>query len=84
MRVDSGIFGGFTVPAAYDSLLAKVIVTAATREQALARMRRALSEFIIGGIRTNVAFHLRLLDDEEVREGRMTTRTVERFMGQTK
>jgi acetyl-CoA carboxylase biotin carboxylase subunit len=84
VRVDSGIFGGFTVPAVYDSLLAKVIVTAATREQALARMRRALSEFIIGGIRTNIAFHLRLLDDEEVRDGRMTTRTVERLMQQSK
>jgi acetyl-CoA carboxylase biotin carboxylase subunit len=82
VRVDSGVFGGFTVPAVYDSLLAKVIVTAPNRSLALARMRRALHEFIVGGIRTNVAFHLRLLDDPEVRAGTMTTRTVERVMAE--
>jgi acetyl-CoA carboxylase biotin carboxylase subunit len=82
VRVDSGIFGGFTVPADYDSLLAKVIVTAPTRPQALARMRRALNEFIVGGIRTNIPFHLHLLDDPEVQAGTMTTRTVERIMSQ--
>ena len=80
VRVDSGVFGGFTVPAAYDSLLAKVIVTGSTRDQAINRMKRALSEFIVGGIRTNIPFHLRMLEDEEVINGTMTTRTVERIM----
>jgi len=80
IRVDSGVFGGWTVPSQYDSLLAKVIAHAPTREHALRRMRRALDEFIIGGIRTNIDLHKRLLDLPEVREGRMTTRTVEQLM----
>jgi len=80
VRVDSGVFGGWTVPAHYDSLLAKVIVCAQTRELALRRMRRALDEFIVGGIRTNIDLHKRLLDDGEVRSGSMTTRTVERVI----
>lgn len=54
IRVDSGIYGGWTVPQHYDSLLAKVIAHAPTREQAMVRMDRALDEFIIGGIRTNI------------------------------
>ena len=78
--MDSGVFGGFTVPAMYDSLLAKVIVTGATRDQAINRMKRALNEFIVGGIRTNIPFHLRMLDDEEVINGTMTTRSVERIV----
>src|SRR6187399_13994 len=80
IRVDSGVFGGWNVPPNYDSLLAKVIAHAPTREHALRRMRRALDEFIIGGIRTNIDLHKRLLDLPEVREGRMTTRTVEQLM----
>lgn len=80
VRVDSGVYGGFTVPSCYDSLLAKVIVHASTRDLALVRMERALREFIVSGIRTNIPFHLRLLADEEVRAGKMTTRTVERIL----
>ena len=80
VRVDSGVYGGWTVPQHYDSLLAKVIVGAPTREKALVRMRRALDEFIIGGIRTNIPFQLRLLSDPEVISGKMTTRTVERIV----
>jgi acetyl-CoA carboxylase biotin carboxylase subunit len=80
VRVDSGVFGGFTVPPNYDSLLGKVIVHAATREQALKRMQRALDEFIIGGIRTNIPLHKELLALPEVMNATMTTRTVENFM----
>jgi acetyl-CoA carboxylase, biotin carboxylase subunit len=80
VRVDSGVFGGFTVPPNYDSLLGKVIVHAATREQALQRMRRALDEFIIGGIRTNIPLHKELLSLPDVINATMTTRTVENFM----
>lgn len=80
IRVDSGVFGGWQVPPHYDSLLAKLIAHGATRDQALRRMRRALDEFIIGGIRTNIDLHKRLLDLEEVQTGEMTTRTVENFM----
>jgi acetyl-CoA carboxylase biotin carboxylase subunit len=80
VRVDSGVFGGWTVPPHYDSLLAKVIVHAPTREQALIRMQRALNEYIISGIRTNIDLHKQLLALPEVMDGRMTTRTVENFM----
>jgi len=82
VRVDSGVFGGWTVPSHYDSLLAKVIVHAPTREQSLIRMIRALDEYIIGGIRTNIDLHKQLLRLPEVTEGRMTTRTVENFMAE--
>jgi acetyl-CoA carboxylase biotin carboxylase subunit len=82
VRVDSGVYGGWTVPQHYDSLLAKVIVHAPTRAEAIVRMRRALDEFIVGGIRTNIALHKRLLVDPEVLQGTMTTRTVERIIAQ--
>jgi acetyl-CoA carboxylase, biotin carboxylase subunit len=80
VRVDSGVFGGWTVPPHYDSLLAKVIVHAPTREKALIRMQRALDEYIVGGIRTNIPLHKQLLALPEVMDGTMTTRTVENFM----
>jgi acetyl-CoA carboxylase biotin carboxylase subunit len=82
VRVDSGVYGGWTVPAAYDSLIAKVIVHARTRDEALVRMDRALSEFIVGGIRTNIPLHRRLLRHPEVRSGRMSTRTIERVVAE--
>ncbi len=80
VRVDSGVFGGFTVPSNYDSLLGKVIVHAATREQAVKRMQRALDEFIIGGIRTNIPLQKELLALPEVVRAEMTTRTDENYM----
>jgi acetyl-CoA carboxylase biotin carboxylase subunit len=80
VRVDSGVFGGWTVPSQYDSLLAKVITHGPTREAAIVRMRRALDEFIIGGIRTNIPLQKRLLDLPSMRDGTMTTRTVEELM----
>jgi acetyl-CoA carboxylase biotin carboxylase subunit len=82
VRVDSGVYGGWRVPAEYDSLLAKVIVHAPTRAEAITRMRRALDEFIVSGIRTNLAMHKKLLDDPEVIAGEMTTRTVERVIAE--
>lgn len=80
VRVDSGVYGGWRVPAEYDSLLAKLIVHAPTRAEAIVRMRRALDEFIVGGIRTNLDFHKQLLRDHEVIHGTMTTRSVERIL----
>ncbi|HVY29829.1 MAG TPA: acetyl-CoA carboxylase biotin carboxylase subunit [Polyangiaceae bacterium] len=80
VRVDSGVFGGFTVPSTYDSLLAKVIVHAPTRDIALKRMQRALDEFIIGGIRTNIPLQKELLALPDVMNAEMTTRTVENYM----
>jgi len=81
VRVDSGVYGGWKVPSDYDSLLAKLIVHAPTRAEAIVRMRRALDEFIVGGIRTNLELHKTLLNDEEVVRGEMTTRTIERVLG---
>jgi acetyl-CoA carboxylase, biotin carboxylase subunit len=80
VRVDSGVYGGWRVPADYDSLLAKLIVHAPTRPEAIVRMRRALDEFIVAGIRTNINLHKALLEDPEVIAGTMTTRTVERVV----
>jgi acetyl-CoA carboxylase biotin carboxylase subunit len=84
VRVDSGVFGGWKVPPCYDSLLAKVIVHAKNREEAIIRMQRALDEYIIGGIRTNIPLQKLLLSDPEVMAGRMTTRSVERIVAEWK
>jgi len=77
VRVDSGVFGGWQVPNTYDSLIAKLITYGASRSEALARMRVALDEFIIGGIRTNIPLHRALLRDPGVVSGDMSTRTIE-------
>jgi acetyl-CoA carboxylase biotin carboxylase subunit len=74
VRIDSGVFGGGRVPPHYDALIAKVIVHAPTRPQAIAKMRRALAETIIGGIRTNIPLHLRILEHPAFEEGRVSTR----------
>jgi acetyl-CoA carboxylase biotin carboxylase subunit len=80
VRVDAGVYGGWRVPAHYDALIAKVITHGPTRADAIARMRAALDELIIGGIRTNKPLHQALLRDPEVLEGRMSTRTIERVV----
>jgi acetyl-CoA carboxylase biotin carboxylase subunit len=80
IRVDSGVYGGWRVPSHYDSLIAKVIAHAPTRDEALRRMSRALDEFIVAGIRTNIPLHKRLLRDPEVTSGTMSTRTIERVI----
>jgi acetyl-CoA carboxylase, biotin carboxylase subunit len=80
VRVDSGVYGGWRVPADYDSLLAKLIVHAPNRPEAILRMRRALDEFIVGGIRTNIALHKRLLVEPDVVAGTMTTKTIETML----
>jgi acetyl-CoA carboxylase biotin carboxylase subunit len=74
VRVDSGVYGGGYVPPHYDPLIAKLIVHAPTRAQAIAKMRRALSETIIGGIRTNIPLHQRILAHPAFEEGRFSTR----------
>ena len=80
VRVDGGVYGGWRVPPHYDSMIAKVITHAPTRERALKRMERALDEFIVGGIRTNIPLHKRLLQHEDVRAGTMSTRTIEELV----
>ena len=81
VRVDSGVYGGGIVPPHYDPLVAKLIVHAPTRPQAMAKMRRALSETIIGGIRTNIPLHRRILAHPAFEEGRISTRFLDDLRG---
>lgn len=83
IRVDSGVYGGWRVPPHYDSLLLKVIAHARTRKDAISRMRRALSETIISGIRTNVDLHQHILEHPDFVEGKLSTRFIERSGLQT-
>jgi acetyl-CoA carboxylase biotin carboxylase subunit len=77
VRVDSHCFAGYTVPPYYDSLVAKVIAHGATRAEALARMRRALAEFLLEGIKSTIPFHTRLLSDPRFVEGAYSTTFLE-------
>jgi acetyl-CoA carboxylase, biotin carboxylase subunit len=79
VRVDDGVYGGYRVPALYDSLIAKIISHGRTREQAVARMQRALSETIVSGIRTTIPLHQRILASEDFIAGRLSTRFLERM-----
>jgi len=79
VRVDSHIYSGYTIPANYDSLIAKLIVSAPTREEVLVRMKRALEEFIIEGITTTIPFHIKLMDDAGFKSGKFTTAFMESF-----
>ena len=73
VRVDSGVYGGGRVPPHYDALVAKLVVHAPTRSQAIARMRSALSETLISGIRTNIPLHQRILKHPAFEQGRVST-----------
>jgi acetyl-CoA carboxylase biotin carboxylase subunit len=81
VRIDSGVYGGGRVPPHYDPLIAKIIVHAPTRAQAIAKMRRALSETIIGGIRTNIPLHQRILEHPAFEDGRVSTRFLDDLQG---
>lgn len=79
VRVDSHIYAGYTIPPYYDSLVAKLITMAQTREEAIDTMSRALSEFVIEGIKTTIPFHQQLMSDERFRNGDCTTKFLEDF-----
>jgi len=76
VRVDTHLYSGYEVPCFYDSLLAKLIVWARTRDEVIARSKRALEEFIIIGLETTVPFHLQVLDNARFREGDISTEFV--------
>jgi acetyl-CoA carboxylase, biotin carboxylase subunit len=84
IRLDSGVYEGWAVPLDYDPLLAKLAVWSSSREAAIARMRRALEEYEIGGIRTNRAFFSEILDDERFRAGQLSTAFIEQFFERRK
>ncbi|MBK9088746.1 MAG: acetyl-CoA carboxylase biotin carboxylase subunit [Holophagales bacterium] len=80
VRVDTAAYIGWRIPPDYDSLLAKLIVHGQTREEALARGRRALELFVVQGVKTTIPLHLRLLDHPDVRHGRVSTKWLERWL----
>ncbi|MFC5285181.1 acetyl-CoA carboxylase biotin carboxylase subunit [Pedobacter alpinus] len=79
VRVDTHVYAGYNIPPHYDSMIAKLICVAQTREEALNTMERALSEFVIEGIKTTIPFHLKLLKDPNFRAGNFTTKFMETF-----
>ncbi|HXI09989.1 MAG TPA: acetyl-CoA carboxylase biotin carboxylase subunit [Thermodesulfobacteriota bacterium] len=79
VRVDSAIYCGYTVPPYYDNLLAKLVVYAENRSEAIARMTRALEEFHIGGIKTNISLHLRIMRDHDFIAGKTDIDFLSRF-----
>jgi acetyl-CoA carboxylase biotin carboxylase subunit len=79
VRVDSHIYAGYTIPPYYDSMIAKVIAVAQTREEAINTMERALSEYVIEGVKTTIPFHMQLMKNEDFRKGNFTTKFIESF-----
>ena len=77
IRVDTHIYAGYTIPPNYDSMVAKLIVSAQTREECIVKMERALSEFVIEGIKTTIPFHRKLMDNEDYIKGVYTTKFME-------
>ena len=73
VRIDSHIYSGYSIPPNYDSMVAKLIVSAPTREEAIIRMKRALQEFVIEGVKTTIPLHIKLMDDEKFKSGHFTT-----------
>ena len=82
VRVDTYVYSGYRVPPFYDSLIAKVIVHARTRELAIARMKRALEAMVIEGIKTTIPLHLKIMDDPRFRAGEISTDFMEYFLAQ--
>ncbi|MBR5151858.1 MAG: acetyl-CoA carboxylase biotin carboxylase subunit [Elusimicrobiaceae bacterium] len=80
VRVDSHVYSGYTIPSYYDSLIAKLIVTAPTREKLLKRSERCLNEFTIEGVKTTIPFHQKILANEDFRNGNTDTGLIERMM----
>ncbi len=79
VRVDSHIYAGYVIPPYYDSMIAKLITIAQTREEAISTMERALSEFVIEGVHTTIPFHMQLMKDKNFKEGNYTTKFLETF-----
>lgn len=79
VRIDSHVYTGYTIPPNYDSMIAKLIVSGQSREEVLTRMKRALQEFVIEGIKTTIPFHIKLMDDPGFKSGNFTTKYLETF-----
>ncbi|MEJ8844693.1 acetyl-CoA carboxylase biotin carboxylase subunit [Lacibacter sp. H375] len=79
IRIDSHVYAGYVIPPYYDSMIAKIIAVARTREEAINTMSRALSEYVIEGVKTTIPFHQQLMLDENFRKGNFTTKFLESF-----
>ena len=79
VRLDTHVYAGYTIPPNYDSMIAKLITTAQTREEAISKMRRALDEFVIEGIKTTIPFHRQLMDHPDFIDGNFTTAFMDSF-----
>ncbi|NAS31003.1 acetyl-CoA carboxylase biotin carboxylase subunit [Flavobacteriaceae bacterium R38] len=79
IRLDTHVYSGYIIPPNYDSMIAKLITTAQTREEAINKMKRALDEFVIEGIKTTIPFHRQLMDDPDYISGNYTTKFMEDF-----
>ncbi|RZP11953.1 MAG: acetyl-CoA carboxylase biotin carboxylase subunit [Flavobacteriales bacterium] len=79
VRLDTHVYAGYTIPPNYDSMIAKLITTAQTREEAISKMRRALDEFVLEGIKTTIPFHRQLMDHPDFIDGNFTTAFMDSF-----
>ncbi len=79
VRVDTHVYAGYRIPPNYDSMIAKLITTAQSREEAISKMKRALGEFVVEGVKTTIPFHLQLMDNEQYLAGNYTTKFMEDF-----
>ncbi len=77
VRIDTHVYSGYSIPPNYDSMIAKLITTAQTREEAISKMRRALDEFVIEGVKTTIPFHRQLMDHPDYLDGNYTTKFME-------
>lgn len=77
VRVDTHVYAGYKIPPHYDSMIAKLIVSAPTRKEAINRMRRALEEFVVEGVKTTIPYHLQLMDDPGFQKGEFNTQYLE-------
>jgi acetyl-CoA carboxylase biotin carboxylase subunit len=82
VRVDTYVYAGYSVPPFYDSMIAKVITHARTRDLAIARMKRALEAMVIEGIKTTIPLHLKIMDDPKFKAGDISTSFMEHFLTQ--
>ena len=79
VRIDAHVYAGYTIPSNYDSMISKLIVVAQTRDEAILKMKRALDEYIIEGIKTTIPFHQKLMQNEDFCKGNFTTKFMETF-----
>jgi acetyl-CoA carboxylase biotin carboxylase subunit len=80
VRVDSGLYAGYKVPPYYDSMIGKLIVYGLTREQCIMRLKRALEEYVVDGMKTTIPLHRRIIRDEAFETGNYTIKWLEKWL----